>query len=358
MLSSTNFWMCLAGLIYLVVGVFVIQKEISAARGREKLITLGCVFFAVPLAVFAPEHFRGPDFVKESVPSWMPVRWFWPYFVGCALVVAATSLTLRKFVRLSSTLLGLMFSLFVCMIYVPSALENPTVAATIEMDDFIRAHRHSNRRHLFRRRTFPASELCARHSSAHDDANMGSLPQPMGIPRRSNPAGGWHCLGPEQKGPSSRNLDWRTNDRPHRIPISAYLDSRSRRAGGHCRVELRRGHIALRRRSTPPGISLAARSRSLGENVASNTYACRLLSRVPPLGIPRGAASSKNSSSSARTEEMSRGQHRDDEKQMGRAGRVNLKRKEAENRENQRPSAAVQTHGCAQEKQKIKTKRS
>jgi uncharacterized membrane protein len=126
MLSSTNFWMCLAGLIYLAVGVFVIRKEISAARGWEKLITLGCVFFAVPLAVFAPEHFRGPEFVKNSVPSWMPVRWFWPYFVGCALVVAGTSLTLRKSVRLSSTLLALMFSLFVCMIYVPSALENPT----------------------------------------------------------------------------------------------------------------------------------------------------------------------------------------------------------------------------------------
>ncbi len=126
MLSPTNFWMCVIGLVYLVVGVFVLRKEISAARGWEKLITLGCVFFTVPLAVFAPEHFRGPEFVKDSVPSWMPVRWFWPYFVGCVLLAAATSLTLRKFVRLSSTLLALMFSLFVCLIYIPSALENPT----------------------------------------------------------------------------------------------------------------------------------------------------------------------------------------------------------------------------------------
>ena len=46
--------------------------------------------------------------------------------VGCALLAAATSLTFRKFLRLSSTLLALMFSLFVCMIYIPSALENPT----------------------------------------------------------------------------------------------------------------------------------------------------------------------------------------------------------------------------------------
>jgi uncharacterized membrane protein len=125
MLSSTNFWMVFAGLIYLVAGVFVLRKEISAARGWDKLITLGCVFIAVPLAVFAPEHFRGPKFIQNMVPSWMPAHWFWPYFVGCALLAAATSLTVRKFVRLSSTLLGLMFFLFVCMIYLPYALGHP-----------------------------------------------------------------------------------------------------------------------------------------------------------------------------------------------------------------------------------------
>src|ERR1700719_487420 len=123
MLSSTNFWMCLAGLIYLVAGVFILRKEISAARGWDKLIALGCPFFAAALAAFAPEHFYGgPEYIQNMDPSWMPVRSFWPYFVGCALLAAATSLTVRKFVRLSSTLLGLMFFLFVCMIYLPSLL--------------------------------------------------------------------------------------------------------------------------------------------------------------------------------------------------------------------------------------------
>jgi uncharacterized membrane protein len=126
MLSSTNFWMGFAGLIYLVVGVFILRKEIGAARGSDKLITLGPVFIAVPLAVFAPEHFRGPEFVQNMVPSWMPAHRFWPLFVGCALLAAATSLTVRKFVRLSSTLLAMMFSLFVCMIYLPSALRHAT----------------------------------------------------------------------------------------------------------------------------------------------------------------------------------------------------------------------------------------
>ena len=126
MLSSTNFLMGFAGLIYFVAGVLILRKEISAARGWDKLITLGCVFIAVPLAVFAPEHFHGgPRYIQNMAPTWMPVRWFWPYFVGCALLAAATSLTVRKFVRLSSTLLGLMFFLFVCMIYMPSALADP-----------------------------------------------------------------------------------------------------------------------------------------------------------------------------------------------------------------------------------------
>ena len=123
MFSSTNFWMGFAGLLYLVAGVFMLRKEINAARGWNKLILLGSVFFAASLAAFAPEHFYGgPEYIQSMAPSWMPVRSFWPYFVGCALLAAATSLTLRKFVRLSSTLLGLMFFLFVCMIYLPSLL--------------------------------------------------------------------------------------------------------------------------------------------------------------------------------------------------------------------------------------------
>ena len=125
MLSSTNFWMCFAGLVCLVSGMFVYRKEIGAARGWGKLIALGCVFFAAALAAFGPEHFGGgPAYIQTMAPPWMPVRSFWPYFVGCALIAAATSLALRRFVRLSSTLLGLMFFLFVCMIYLPSLLSH------------------------------------------------------------------------------------------------------------------------------------------------------------------------------------------------------------------------------------------
>jgi uncharacterized membrane protein len=125
MLSSTNFLMGLAGVIYLFAGVFILRKEISAARGWDKLITLDGVFIAAPLAVFAVEHFRGARFIQTMVPSWIPAHLFWAYFVGCALLAAATSLTVRKFVGLSSTLLGMMFFIFVCTIHIPNALAHP-----------------------------------------------------------------------------------------------------------------------------------------------------------------------------------------------------------------------------------------
>ena len=125
MLFSINFWMCLAGLVYLVAGVFTFRKEFGGARGWDKLIVLGSMFIAVSLAVFAPEHFGGPMDVADIVPAWMPVRWFWAYFVGCALFAAAASLTAKKNVRLSSTLLGWMFFLFVCMLHIPNLLSEP-----------------------------------------------------------------------------------------------------------------------------------------------------------------------------------------------------------------------------------------
>jgi uncharacterized membrane protein len=125
MLSSTNFWMCFAGLIYLVVGILIHRKEIAAARGWDKLVVFGPVFIAVPLAVFAVEHFRAARFIQTMVPSWIPLHFFWAWFVGVALLAAATSLTVTKCVRLSSTLLGLMFFLFVCIIHLPNALAHP-----------------------------------------------------------------------------------------------------------------------------------------------------------------------------------------------------------------------------------------
>ncbi len=125
MIPSINYWMSFVGLVYLVAGVLILRKQIAAARGWDKFIIFGTVFLAAPLAVFGTDHICGPEPIQGIIPSWVPAHLFFTYFVGCALIAAATSLTVRKYVRLSSTLLGSMFFLFVCMMHIPNTLADP-----------------------------------------------------------------------------------------------------------------------------------------------------------------------------------------------------------------------------------------
>ena len=78
-----------AGIALLVIGPWVARSDVAQARGLEKIVALGNVFFAVPLAVFGAEHLAGDKFIVEAVPSYMPWRLFWVYFVGVALVAAS-----------------------------------------------------------------------------------------------------------------------------------------------------------------------------------------------------------------------------------------------------------------------------
>lgn len=115
-------WPLIAGVVPLVVGLWMARAEVGAAKGLEKLIALGPLFVAVPLGVFAVEHITEARFIVNVVPPWMPLRMFWVYFVAVALLAAAASLVFRKYQRLSATLLGAMFLLFVAMIHVPNVV--------------------------------------------------------------------------------------------------------------------------------------------------------------------------------------------------------------------------------------------
>ena len=125
MFSRFLFWPWFAGLTLLAIGLFAVRRELAAARGLDKLVVLGRVFFAAPLAVFGAEHLAGAQFIVNIVPAWMPARLFWVYFVGLALLAAALSIVLMRYVRWSASLLALMFFLFVVMIHVPNVAANP-----------------------------------------------------------------------------------------------------------------------------------------------------------------------------------------------------------------------------------------
>jgi uncharacterized membrane protein len=111
-------WPCLAGVIIIVLGLI-------AAPRSDKLLLLGSICFAAPLAVFGTEHLVSARSIAEIVPAWMPVRIFWAYFVGVALIAAGASIVLAKQVRLAAILLGSMFLLFVLLVHIPNVVKSP-----------------------------------------------------------------------------------------------------------------------------------------------------------------------------------------------------------------------------------------
>jgi uncharacterized membrane protein len=116
---------CLTGVIILLVGLQAAWKDVLLARGSERMMVLGSTCFAAPLAVFGAEHIVSVRGIMQIVPPWMPGRMFWAYFVGLALVAAAISIVFGRFVRMSMILLTIMFLLFVAMIHIPKAMQNP-----------------------------------------------------------------------------------------------------------------------------------------------------------------------------------------------------------------------------------------
>lgn len=123
MTSRLVLWPALAGILFLVIGLITVRKQLSFRAG--KLIAVGPVFVASALAAFGAEHFVAARSMMQIVPSWIPGHLFWTYFAGAALLAAAASLALTRYVRLSAPLLGLMFLLFVLLIHLPGVVAHP-----------------------------------------------------------------------------------------------------------------------------------------------------------------------------------------------------------------------------------------
>jgi uncharacterized membrane protein len=122
MLSSLVFWSCCSGSVFLLVGLVLIRKELAPPFGLNQVIELGYAFVAAPLAVFGTQHLLAAHSLLDLVPSWIPARLFWVYFVGIGLFAASVSLTVRKHLRWSALLLALMFFIFVLSMDLPAVI--------------------------------------------------------------------------------------------------------------------------------------------------------------------------------------------------------------------------------------------
>ncbi len=116
----------LTGTIILAIGLYTVRKEFASKRGVDKIVALGPVFLAVPIAVFGTEHFTATKILAGMVPRWIPGHLFWALFVGACLISAALSIAVRKYTGIAAALLGLTILLFVLLIHIPGIANAPT----------------------------------------------------------------------------------------------------------------------------------------------------------------------------------------------------------------------------------------
>lgn len=120
-------WSYLVGGAVFAIGIvtIVLRGDWQKARGWDKLMLFGPVFYGAPIAAFGTEHFTETDGVMSLIPSWIPGHLFWAYLVGACFIAAGLSLATKIQARLSASLLALTFFLFVVLMHFPGWVQDP-----------------------------------------------------------------------------------------------------------------------------------------------------------------------------------------------------------------------------------------
>ncbi len=126
-IPSQVIWSYFSFGVVIAIGLFAIflRGDWQKARGFDKLILFGPLFYAAPLAAFGTEHFTLTKVIASLVPAWIPWHLFWAYFVGTCFIAAALSLVTRIQARLAASLLALTFFLFVVLMDAPGWAHHP-----------------------------------------------------------------------------------------------------------------------------------------------------------------------------------------------------------------------------------------
>jgi uncharacterized membrane protein YphA (DoxX/SURF4 family) len=120
-------WAYLAFWAIFAIGLVAIifRGDWQKARGFDKLILFGPIFYAAPLAGFGTEHFTLTQTIASIVPPWMPWHLFWAYFVGACFIAAPLSIVTRIQARLSARVLAFTFFFFVMLMDGPGLIQDP-----------------------------------------------------------------------------------------------------------------------------------------------------------------------------------------------------------------------------------------
>ena len=117
---------CVGGAVFGIgLAKMFLRGDWQKARGFDKLILFGPLFYGAPVAAFGTEHFTLTETVASLIPPWIPWHHFWTYLVGTCFIAAGLSLVTKVQARLSASLLGLNFFLFVVLMDAPSWAQDP-----------------------------------------------------------------------------------------------------------------------------------------------------------------------------------------------------------------------------------------
>src|SRR5215467_4434834 len=126
-IPSEVIWSYFAGSVVVAIGLVAIflRANWQKARGLDKLILFGPLFYAAPVAAFGTEHFTLTKAIASIMPAWIPWHQFWVYFVGACFIAAGLSLVMGIQARLAASLLALTFFLFVVLMDAPAWAQAP-----------------------------------------------------------------------------------------------------------------------------------------------------------------------------------------------------------------------------------------
>jgi uncharacterized membrane protein len=117
--------MYLVGGIVLAAGLLAGWRDLRDAPLVDKLIALGPILFAIPLAVFGTQHFVQTKPIMGLIPAWIPARLLVALLVGACLIAAGLSIATRINSVLAASLVAVMFVGFEALLMIPGAVADP-----------------------------------------------------------------------------------------------------------------------------------------------------------------------------------------------------------------------------------------
>ena len=120
------FWPYFSAITIAIIGVAVIVRtELPGARGLDRLLPFGRVFYCASIAGFGAEHFVFTQAMTQMVPGYLPFHKFFVILCGLGLIAGALAIVTKVMDRLASLLVGIELGFFFLLLMLPNIFQQP-----------------------------------------------------------------------------------------------------------------------------------------------------------------------------------------------------------------------------------------